>query len=315
MRATNFKVDSGVNKTTFQYKKDGSWIDAKTDRKDSDTFSIGNVELAVGAINKLDKTVVITNNSAQTNFNTLYSKEGMKVLLPYEGSSVSPMINFTTGPTSYKLQMIEEDKDGDVGQGNTINVTIGLNSQTPKEVTISSVVGGGATSSEIDNTDVFRDFVYSALATEILFDKGGDQDSVKLIYHGDEVAADVRIVSSEAVSTTSDAGVMTVTDDAVSTVAGKNLVVIGGSAINSVAAELLGDAFRGAAFTDATGVGAGEFLIQSFDRAGKTALLVAGYNAADTEKAATYLLNNDVDTTVGMKYKGTSATEASLVVA
>jgi len=68
-------------------------------------------------------------------------------------------------------------------------------------------------------------------------------------------------------------------------------------------------------FTSATGVGAGEFLIQSFDRAGKTALLVAGYNAADTEKAVTYLLNNDVDTTVGNKMKGTSATEATVVTA
>ena len=97
--------------------------------------------------------------------------------------------------------------------------------------------------------------------------------------------------------------------------AGKNLVVVGGSAINSAAAELLGAAYREAAFTSATGVGAGEFLIQSFARSGKTALLVAGYHAADTEKAVTYLLNNDVSTTTGTKYKGTSATEATLVVA
>jgi len=56
-------------------------------------------------------------------------------------------------------------------------------------------------------------------------------------------------------------------------------------------------------------------LIQSFTRSGKTALLVAGYNAADTEKAVTYLLNNDVDTAVGMKMKGTSATQATVVTA
>ncbi len=55
--------------------------------------------------------------------------------------------------------------------------------------------------------------------------------------------------------------------------------------------------------------------IQSFDRSGKTALLVAGYSAADTTKAATYLLNEDVDTTVGVKVKGTSATEATVVTA
>ena len=108
---------------------------------------------------------------------------------------------------------------------------------------------------------------------------------------------------------------MTVKDSEVASVAGKNLVVVGGSAINSVAAELLGGAYSEAMFTSATGVGAGEFLIQSFDRSGKTALLVAGYSAADTEKAVTYLLNNEVDTTVGNKMKGTSATEATVVTA
>jgi len=106
---------------------------------------------------------------------------------------------------------------------------------------------------------------------------------------------------------------MTVKDADVATVAGKNLIVVGGSAVNTVAAELLGGAYREAAFTSATGVGAGEFLIQSFDRAGETALLVAGYAAADTEKAVTYLLNENPDTTVGTKMKGTSATEAVIV--
>ncbi|MCK4649925.1 hypothetical protein KAT36_01705 [Candidatus Pacearchaeota archaeon] len=320
MRATNFKVDNNVNKTTFQYRKDGSWTDAKVDRKDTDTFSVGNVELDIGYIDKLGKSVVVQNNSAQTSFNTLYSNEGMKVFLPVVSATETGngYINSTDGtPSSWNLTMVEEDKDGDIAQGDTIYTTLGLNSQTPAEVTVTTITtsNADATSSEIGDTDVYRDFTYSALATEILFDQGGDQDFVTLVYHGDEVAADVYITSAEAVITTTDAGVMTVMDDAVSTVAGKNLIVVGGSAINSVAADLLGGAFSEGAFTSATGVGAGEFLIQSFDRAGKTALLVAGYNAADTEKAATYLLNYDVDTTIGNKYKGTSASEASLVVA
>jgi hypothetical protein len=141
-----------------------------------------------------------------------------------------------------------------------------------------------------------------------------NQNFVGLSYGGDMMYAEVSISEGEA-ATSSEVGVVTVTDANVGTVAGKNLVVVGGSAINSVAAELLGAAYREAAFTSATGVGAGEFLIQSFSRAGKTALLVAGYNAADTEKAVTYLLNNAVTTTTGTKYKGTSATQASLVVA
>jgi hypothetical protein len=142
-----------------------------------------------------------------------------------------------------------------------------------------------------------------------------DNDEVIFSVPSDRVYAKVSVVAGGDAVTSGEAGVMTVMDTAVSTVAGKNLVVVGGSAINAVAAELLGGAYSEGDFTAATDVAAGEFLIQSFSRSGKTALLVAGYNAADTEKAVTYLLNNDVDTTVGTKLKGTSATEATVVTA
>ena len=316
MKATNFNIADSINKTTFQYKKDGVWVDAKTDRKADDEFTIGNVELTVGAINKASETVAINNSgNAEVRFDALYSAEGMKVYLPVDSlTSTAPgALNLTgTSQTSYKIEMVEEDKDGDVAAGDTLNVTAAISSA---KITISTVTSE-VTAAEIGDTDVYRGFIYSALATEILHDKSNtDQYSVKLMYHGEEVEAGVYITSTEAISTSGDAGVMTVKDSQVATVSGKNLVVVGGSAINSVAAELLGGAYSEAMFTSATGVGAGEFLIQSFDRAGKTALLVAGYNAADTEKAVTYLLNNDVDTTVGNKMKGTSATEATVVTA
>ncbi len=79
----------------------------------------------------------------------------------------------------------------------------------------------------------------------------------------------------------------------------------------------LGGAKCTADFTTATGIGSGQFLIQSFGNAytsGKIALLVAGYSAADTQNAVTYLRTQTVDTTAGMKYKGTSSTSATLMV-
>lgn len=298
MKAVNWKIEDSTNKTTFQYYEGemgngGSWTDAKIDRESGDTFSIGNAELAVGAINKLAKTVAITNNSIQTNFNMLYSDEGLEVYLPYDSyTSGTGYINLTGLPnsiTQWSLVLDEEDKDGDKGDGDAITATIGLNTQSPKEVSVTGVSGGEAGEQEIGDTDVFRNFVYSALATEILYDKGPDQKTLKLIYHGDEVAADVYITSADAIIGGGSAGVMTYKDTEVSKAAGMNLVVVGGSAINSVAAELLGGSYSESAFTTATNVGAGEFLIQSFNRGGKTALLVAGYNAADTQKAAAYL--------------------------
>ena len=320
MRATNFQIDGSTNETTIEYKKNGQWVDAKKDASAADTFSIGNSDFLVGAINKADKTVVISANNAETNFHTLYSKEGLKMYLPQNVSSALPgFIDLAGGPSSFDLVFDEEDKDGDIADGKMINVTLGLNAQSPTETTVSGVtLESGSSFIEVDDSDVFRAFSYSDLATEIHFDKGPDQQTATLFYHGDEVANDVYITSSEAVvvgGSSGDSGVMSYTDAESSSFSGMNLVVVGGSAINSVAAELLGGSFSGDAFSAATGVSAGQFLIQSFDRNGNTALLVAGYNAADTEKATTYLLNNDVDTAVGNKYMGTSSTEATLTVA
>jgi hypothetical protein len=95
------------------------------------------------------------------------------------------------------------------------------------------------------------------------------------------------------------------------------LIVIGGNCVNSVAAKLLGtvDASCGADFETKTGVVGGQFLIQTLASpysASKVATLVAGRYAADTTNAAKYLTTQTVDTTSGKKYKGTSATVATL---
>ena len=77
----------------------------------------------------------------------------------------------------------------------------------------------------------------------------------------------------------------------------KNLIIVGGSCINSAAATVLGGAYCGAAFTEATNVGPGQFLIKAYDGAfteGKIALVVAGYESADTVHAATYLRTQTV---------------------
>jgi len=113
-------------------------------------------------------------------------------------------------------------------------------------------------------------------------------------------------------------GDVLVKDSEVSSVSGKNLIVVGGSCINSVASSLLGGAGCTSDFTAKTGVGSGQFLIQSLASpysSSKIALVVAGYEAADTVNAATYLRTQTVDTSAGKKYKGTSASSATLVVA
>jgi len=124
------------------------------------------------------------------------------------------------------------------------------------------------------------------------------------------------VTSTEgATSGTTQLGNVIVKDSEVSNVATKNLIVVGGSCINSAAAALVGGAKCGASWTEATGVGSGQFLIKGYassDITSKLALLVAGYDAADTKNAATYLTNKAIDTS--KEYKGTSSTSAELVV-
>jgi len=159
-------------------------------------------------------------------------------------------------------------------------------------------------------------------------DKGdSDQYKATISYPKEQVYANVYIAENAAEISAGQAGgggaagvtslgSVAVTDGEASSVSGKNLVVIGGSCVNTVAAQLLGLSGKtcGADFTAKTGVGAGQFLVETFSRTGgKVATLVAGYNAGDTTNAAKYLTTQTVDTMVGKKYKGTSSTSAELM--
>lgn len=332
MKTTSFKTESNVNKTTFQYKKDGTWTTTEEDAEPTDEINLGSVILTVGAIDKNGKSVVIT---AGTNvyFNRLYSAEGLRLWLPWEavgnatngGTNLGPgAINFTSSTslhnaTSWSLVMHEEDKNENIASGNQFNATLGWTSGTP-ETYVADVVGESATFSEIGDTDVFRSFIYSALATELLWDKKtSGVYSLDVMYHGGESYGNFYITQKGATTGSSgEIGSITVLDSEVASVSSKNMIVVGGSCVNTVAASLLGSdsPMCGAAFESATGVGAGEYLIQSFASpfsGSKVAVLVAGYNAADTTNAAKYLTTQTPDTASGMKYVGTTADSAQLV--
>jgi hypothetical protein len=345
MRATSFTEDSsaGENTTTIQYKKDNVWTDVEvaeySSTTTSDSVSIGNVELTTREIDKDLKTVNISAGNS-VNFRTLYSKEGMQVYLPVNITSidtddVSALETAYTGAfwynasngtgTTFNLIFVEEDRNGAVGAGSNTTLTLGWNAANTAEAYVSDIVDEDATFAEIGDTDVFRSFQYSELATEILWDKGADQYSADLIYHGDESygefyvnAPDTTVTSGSGPSGAEQLGEVLVKDSEVTSVSTKNLIIVGGSCINSAAATTLGVSTRtcSAAFTEATGVGSGEFLIQSVGDAyttGKVALVVAGYEATDTVNAAKYLTTQTVDTMAGKKYKGTSSTSAELV--
>ncbi len=144
-----------------------------------------------------------------------------------------------------------------------------------------------------------------------------DDDMATLSIPDEQVYAQVTVSMGATVEDGEDSsvGFASFKDNEVSSYAGKNLIVVGGSCINTVAAELLGSStpLCESAFTTATTVKSGEFLIQSFTRGSNIALLVAGYSAADTERAVNYLVNTaDISTTAGSKIVKTSSNYANV---
>jgi len=337
MRATNFVLDGSTNKTDIQYYKNGGWVTKKSGAKPSDEFSIGNADLGIQAVDRSGKNLNITANSSSTNFYHLYSKEGLRTYLPFTDTTpnnytasdnVVGLINFNASAnktlgvvghnlTSFFLNFSEEDKDDNIGSGDNFGVLVGWDSSSTAEVEVSDLSEEDVAIIEIQDTDVWRSFMYSSLATEFLLSKpNSGQDSIKIIYHGDEVAASVYVTSTDAGASGGTTGQKSYMDTESASYAGKNIIVVGGSCVNSVAASLLGGANCGDAFMSATDVGPGKFLIESFNYNGKIATVVAGYEADDTTKAAIYLANaaNDVTTNVGDKYVGQSATETAILV-
>jgi len=320
MRVTNIKEESDGNKSTLQYKKNGNWVDFKSDGKNTDTGTIGSIELTIDYIDD-DNNIVNLSAGSNVNFHTLYSTEGLKVFLPYNdtgvggsqgGATLDGWFNSTRDvslPTTYTLRFSEEDKNENPAKGANITLTLGFNSASTPEVSVTatgSATAGGeggrgaASSTEIQDTDVFRNFIYSSLATEILWEKpSGGQNSVKLNYHGGESFGKVYLSDSSSVSSegsgATDSGYTTVTPEEVSSVSGKNLIVVGGPCINSVAADLLGVP-AGSCGAD-SGMSEGEAMVKAFASpfaTDKLAVLVAGWETADTMRAAQALVDATV---------------------
>jgi len=273
----------------------------------SGTCRVGRTDLTVSGVNATTANRIVTfrTTSADSSFNTIYTAEGLRIVIPERGPG---QVN---GFGPFNLTFTEENRDGKIGSGSSFTTTLGIstiNNENRTDVTATNPI---QQMQKVPNEDEEISYIESELATKVNFRKpSAGQNSIVVTYHGSEVSADVFVTAATA-SAVSEVGTMIATDAETAKISGKNLIVIGGSAVNSVAASLLGGAFREGAFTTATGVGPGQFLIQSFAREGKVALLVAGYEATDTTRATTYLMNNAVNTAVGAKEIRSSTIVAS----
>jgi hypothetical protein len=299
--------ESGKNKTTIKNLVSNSEVVFSEVTKTKD---VGSLQLTLNAASDTNKVAYITvdSSSGLTYSDRLVTKDGLMFKLPVNAGLFN-----ATGVTStnWAMNFTEETKDGDIQGGKSVLATIAVDGDDGLE---STTLTGVTLWEDGDDTDNYVGYVVSDVATKFWQSKPSTGlNELDVLYPGAESYAEV-YVSETGAAIVAEGGTKILPVKDSEAPAAKNLVVVGGSCVNSVAATLLGGALCGADFEAKTGVGAGSFLIETFARdGGAVATLVAGYNAEDTTNAAKYLTTQTVDTTVGKKYKGTTATTATLV--
>jgi len=261
--------------------------------------------------------LVSPTNGLNWNITGNYSTSaGQTTVYGVQSGSMYCNFNATYGPA---ILFLEPKKWDDSSAGDAICIPMTTAGTTEIAVGTPQLSGtnSGFTTLTSDTYESQAIDKYGSLVT--MESRTNENGKATIAYPSSQMYLDVVVseqgaaVSTNTGSSSTQLGNVLVKDSEVSSVSSKNLIIVGGSCINSAAATVLGGAYCGASFTEQTGVGSGQFLIQGFDGAfssGKLALVVAGYDAADTVNAATYLMNKPVDTM--KKYLGTSSTEATL---
>ena len=301
--APTTNVGGDGNNTWSVTVEGGSALTLNTTATDVEYFTIGQLEYQVattaGAANTNQTVLSLRNvaNSSAVSSPAIILFEEKDDNTQYQALIVTPEANPAgTGDSGVGVLDVERSWGND---GTWDSISLASDSKMSKEADLWGTIVS------IDSSD-------------------SDQKSAVISYPDEQVYAQIYVAEESAsitAGTTSASGAtqlgqVVVTDSEVATMSAKNLIVVGGSCINSAAATLVGGAYCGADWTEATGIGSGEFLIKGYDdsalAAGKLALLVAGYDAADTVAASEYLINKLPDTESA--WKGTSATSAELII-
>jgi hypothetical protein len=282
------------------------------------TLTVNSVSLNVTGE---DTNVSITNTGFKINFAWAdYGSVTAKLVDPSTGALI----------TDPALVIFEEKDDNNRYEGLIVTTEVG--GTATDGIGVSDVVRTWESDQKWDSIALASDSKKLQEAdlwgTIITLDNGdSDQNSATISYPDEQVYAQLYVGKTDSSvtagtttgGTVTELGSVLVKDSEVSSVATKNLIVVGGSCINTVAAKILGSdvPLCGDAFTEKAAVGASQALVKvvtSPYATDKVAMLVAGYEAADTTKAVKYITTEkpvtDKDTSVKLS---TSATVATVV--
>jgi hypothetical protein len=191
-----------------------------------------------------------------------------------------------------------------------------------------SIDGLGGTEKDADGEDILYDSVqlgtreYDIRTIDgIIIDdpsSNGDSDRVIFFMPGDQLLATTAIIGPEGSVTGGVAGqsvervvpikasVAKLDTDVADAAAEPNLILVGGPCVNKLTAEALGLTFPtcGMEAADSLGISEGEAIIKLVEdvfKTGKVAMVVAGYDAADTVRACGKLQNYEAADLTGME--------------
>ena len=281
----------------------------------TDTTTSGTATLSLA--DSSSATITLTGNGTGANLNvtvnkassTVYTKGGAKI-------DMSSLVNPVTSPTGGLIQITEETQynDGSYTPSgsstalgtNPINVSLLYKSgQNGNDISPSSLTVPNGGSGSVGDNDVYYLTNYGSYIKYT----GNNDKTFTMMYS--KSASAVKVYLGEVASSitpgstgTATGAVTIVKDSEIASVSDKNLIVVGGSCINTVAAKILGSDSPLCAddFSAITKVSAGGYIIQTVAspyNSGKVAMLVAGYNAADTQNAAARAVQSDVKTDIG----------------
>jgi len=298
-------------------------------KKENKTFDIGDMEVLVSNISQSASNASFQITDANCVNSLMVTAEGLVITLPDKGEGL--VLSNATGlwNATYQFNITEEDKDENIPNvplGNSFQVQAGFNSDNEAHVTLVAKTNlSNAKTYSVDDTKVYVGYVESQVSSKITEDKVSDQYNIEIVYPGEETYADI-YVGSKASQVTTSAGSegsvagkievgAAVLDTSLASYTTQNIIVVGGPAINRATAALMGKTYP--SYGAESGIQENAGLIKLVEQTdGTVAVIVAGWEADDTQRAGIVLANSADYALSGdeVVITGTSMTDISVGV-
>ena len=251
----------------------------------NEDFDVGDMTIEVLDFNEDDEWAMLNITSACDN-KLLYTAGGLTISLP------GP--NQANQKTNYPFIVTEENDNGNIGSGETFEIYTDFNDDDEVEVKFQNGNLSGDGFSEDENGNNVG-YINSDIGTKIIEDD--DKRYVDITYPSEETNGDVYIGGATSSVTVTENGETNidviptkievgaaVLDTSLTNYQNRNLIVIGGPAINKATASLLGKTYP--AYGVDSGLQENTGMIKLIEQTdGTVAMIVAGWEAADTQRA------------------------------